>query len=323
MNARPEPPSDREISPTFTALVPAYNAGATVGAAIESILAQSRGDFEAIVIDDGSSDDTEEVARRYTRDRRVHVLSEPNRGPSAARNAGIEVARGTYVSLLDSDDLWLPPYLERMGSALDANPDAGFAYTDAWWLDARHRRIRRATAMAAQKPPAMPPTEAEEFLRELVGRNFVFVGATIRREALDEVGPFNESLSGAEDYELWLRMLARGYRALRVPGPPLAIKRTDSGALSQDRLRMFTVLSQVWRLVVEDHPAPEDVKAKARARMLWADRMAEELRDPSPGRRVARLVRRRLGAARRRFWWRTWQPAPPEVVRAFPDLCRR
>jgi glycosyltransferase involved in cell wall biosynthesis len=308
--------------PTFSAIVPAYNASATLRSAIDSVLGQSRQDFELIVVDDGSADETLELARAYEIDPRVKVVHQENRGLPAARNVAIAQARAPYVSLLDSDDLWLPDYLARMGEALDATPAAGFAYTDAWALDERAKRIRRATAMARLDPPENPPTDPDEFLRLLIRRNFIFVGTTIRMAALKEAGGFNETLWAAEDYELWLRMLAHGRGAVRVPGP-LAVKRVHPAAMSQDPARMYDALDEVWRLVSEEHPAPPDVRARARELRVWAQGRRDAVLSRSLAARTKRSLRARLGAVRRRLDWRlTYRTPPPEVAEAFPDLER-
>ena len=108
---------------TFSVVIAAYEAASTVGGAIQSVLAQTRQDFEVIVVDDGSRDDTAAVAAAIAaKDQRVSVRSQPNGGPSAARNSGIAAGKAELVSMLDSDDLWLPEYLEKMGAALEADP---------------------------------------------------------------------------------------------------------------------------------------------------------------------------------------------------------
>src|SRR4051812_28108863 len=107
------------VEPTFSVAIPAYNAAATIAPALRSVLAQTRGDFEAIVVDDGSTDATAEAVGPFLEDGRITLVQQENRGLSGARNTALASARGRYVSLLDSDDLWLPHYLERMGEALD------------------------------------------------------------------------------------------------------------------------------------------------------------------------------------------------------------
>lgn len=133
-------------------------------------------------------------------------------------NTGIAASQARYVALLDADDLWMPTYLERMGEALDANEWAGFAYTDAWWLDDATGRFYKRTMSEFLGAPSNPPRDPHEFLKLLMPANWLFGGTTMRRSALLRVGGLNDSLRGAEDYELWIRLLARGYGAVRVPG---------------------------------------------------------------------------------------------------------
>jgi glycosyltransferase involved in cell wall biosynthesis len=310
---------------TFTVAIPAYNSAATLTAAAESVLSQSRADFELIIVDDGSTDETLAVARSFERDPRVTIVHQVNQGLPGARNTAI--ARGTapFVSFLDADDLWMPEYLDDMKASLDANPDAGFAFTDAWVLDEGTRRIRRDTATTARlKPPDPLPTDPRELLRVLVRQNFIiFPGATVRRSVLEEVGAFNPRLRAAEDYELWLRIVAHGHAAVRAPRL-LAIKREGFDSMSRERLRMYTALREVWRLVAEEHPAPDDVRATARARIAWAERQIAAVEGRDKLRQAIGLLRRPLGVIRRRLldhrYW--YSDPPPEIARAFPDLDR-
>lgn len=308
--------------PTFTAVIPAYNAEATLGSAIRSVLSQTRGDFELVVVDDGSRDRTPAVARSFESDPRVRIVRHENRGLASARNTGIASSRGRYIAFLDSDDLWMPEYLEALGDALESSPDAGIAYTDGWVLDDATRRIARRTVMAGQRPPVPPPQSAEEFLRMLVvRRNFVPAEAMVRKATLEDVGGFNESLPALEDYELWLRILSHGYRAVRPPGL-LLVRRDRADSMSKDPRLMWEAHQAVWRLLVEQHPAPEDVKAIARGQMRAVDRELAALDGRSGPRWVARRGRHILGRVRRRMLSRQlwYREPPPEVARAFPDL---
>src|SRR5262245_44942919 len=114
--------------------MPAYNTEQTIEAAIVSVLSQARSDFELIVADDGSSDDTPARIERFLEDGRVRLIRGDHRGPSGARNAAIAEALGEYICFLDSDDLWLPSYLEVMSAMLSGAPRAAVAFTDAWVL---------------------------------------------------------------------------------------------------------------------------------------------------------------------------------------------
>jgi glycosyltransferase involved in cell wall biosynthesis len=294
--------------------MPAYNAASTIDAAIDSVLAQTRDDFELIVVNDGSTDDTALHVQRYLEDARISMISQTNLGQAVARNTAIAVSRGVLVSLLDSDDLWLPHYLEVMAATFEREPTASVAYTDAWVLDDRTRRIARRTAMGHWHP-AVAPKEPEPFLRALLELgNFVFVGATIRREILTEVGAFRTGVSGSEDYELWLRIASRGYRFARCP-VTLAVYRRSPGQTSSDPDQMRRSGHEVFRIVAEEYDIPDDVRELARKRIpmrgVFTQRRRRFAGIPAPIHQA--LVRVRD------FHLRT----PTEIREAFPDLRSR
>jgi glycosyltransferase involved in cell wall biosynthesis len=304
-------------APTFSVVIPAYNTAETLGEAIESVLAQTRDDFEVIVIDDGSSDNTAEIAASFA-DRRVQVYSQENAGPSAARNRGIELAVGKYVSSLDSDDLWLPDYLVEMGRALEENPRAGFAYTHAWILDASDRFRTVPTGAWHQPPtPMLPP---DQFIAELLRECFVNA-PTIRRAALEQVGGYDKNISHGEDWELWLRLANAGFEAVRVAGP-LTIYRNRPGSHSADLVAMADAPTVVYRKVLEHHQISPQVKAIVEARLKAIDRRTKL------DMRILLSMRGAVGTATRGFRvrylpsnrWHLRSVPPPNVAEAFPDL---
>ena len=306
-------------TPRYSVVIAAFNAGRTIASAVASTLTQTESDLEVIVVDDGSSDGTAEVVERI-RDSRVRLLSQVNNGPAAARNTGVAAARGRYVSFLDSDDLWLPSYLARAGSALDQALRPGFAYTDAYAFDSTSGRVRRRTAMELMRPPTPPPAECDRFLVELLRRNFVYTSTTVPRTVLEDVGGYDESMLGAEDYELWLRIVARGYRPVWIPGQH-ALYRIHSGQLSRDRLRMTRECAAMFRsLSFDAMPVPQREVVIRRRRET-----ERELRIATRDDRVrwaVRQLRHALGRVRQRVglgdsWY---DPPPVEVATAFPDL---
>ena len=109
-------------APRFSVVVPTYDRAASIGRTLDSVFAQSLADFELIVVDDGSSDDTLERLDRID-DPRLVVATQPNAGPAAARNRGVRLARGAHVAFLDSDDLWYPRFLEAAAALLEPDPD--------------------------------------------------------------------------------------------------------------------------------------------------------------------------------------------------------
>jgi glycosyltransferase involved in cell wall biosynthesis len=291
--------------------MPAYNAAATIGAAIESVLRQSRGDFELIVVDDASTDDTSARVQAYLADQRVKLIRQAKGGVAVARNAAIEASRGELISLLDSDDLWLPNYLETMHATLAADPAAGVAYTDAWVLHDGTHMVERRSGMSHTHPRSAP-NGPDAFLRALLEYgNFIFVSATIRREVLAAVGAFRQEVAPSEDYELWLRIAAHGYRFVRSP-LKLAVHRRRRGQASEDPETMRRASNEVFRLVTDEYDVPDDIRELARKRIpMRRIRTPRPRRVPPPLRpaytRIARL---------RRFYVRP----PLEIRRAFPDL---
>ena len=307
--------------PTFSVLVPAYNTEGTIAAALRSALAQTRRDFEIVVVDDGSTDGTAEAVRPFLEESRVKLVQQENRGLAGARNTALAHAHGPFVSLLDSDDLWLPDYLERMGAALERDTQAAFAYGDAWVLDDETRRIRLKTAMADVRPPSVPPRHPRVLALELLRRNFVFVATTIRRAVLDEVGPFDASLRSAEDYELWLRIALAGHYAVRVDGQ-VALYRLRPGQLSSNRVEMLRHLRRVFELVERNPRATDEVRALARARAELMDDSLAAISGKRPLSAVQYRARLALGRLKRSLvrppiWY---ERPPPEVAAAFPDL---
>jgi glycosyltransferase involved in cell wall biosynthesis len=300
--------------PLFSVVVPAYNAGATIHSAVGSALAQTQSDLEVVVVDDGSTDDTAEIVGQLS-DPRVRLISQPNGGLAGARNAGIAAAHGTYVALLDSDDLLLPRYLELSQQALETSAEAGFAYTDAYVFDQTSGRVRRRSAMQRNRPPVPPPVGRDDFLMALLRRNFIYVAATIPRRVLDDVGGFDESRSSAEDYELWLRILIKGYRAAWIPGRQ-ALYRKHSGQMSRKLVTMTRNVLDVYEgLRMADLPSDAH-------RELLAERRRQTKRELTLLTRTAWMVPQRLvTVAKRAGLSESWYDTPPpEIAAAFPNL---
>jgi glycosyltransferase involved in cell wall biosynthesis len=296
-------------SPTFSVVMAAHNSAATIAESIESVRRQTRSDWELIVIDDGSKDSTAEVGERFD-DPRIRVVREAeNRGPSAARNRGISLARAPLVCTLDSDDLMLPQFLETMASTLDNAAEASVAFTDAWVLDDASGRVRKSSAMASAKPPDPVPADTRTFLVELLRRNFIFNSVAARRESLLAVGGYDERLWIDEDWELWLRLAAAGVRFARAPRL-LAVYRKHGASLTSDSQRLIAARREVYRIVAKEWPADSGVQALAldlmRRSELRARRRARAFRVLRP----LFTLRRKL---REPLLWHA-QP-PPEVAK--------
>jgi glycosyltransferase involved in cell wall biosynthesis len=310
------------MEPAFSVIMPAFNAEMTVGSAVRSVLAQTRTDFELLVVDDGSTDKTVEEVRKELSDSRIRLLSQEHRGAAAARNRAISEARGTFISMLDSDDLWQPNYLKVMGDVLAGNPQAALAYTDAWVFDQVKRRFQRATALAELSVPSTLLAQPLALLSRLLQNNFVYTSVTVKHEVILQVGPFNTDLPAASDYEMWLRIAARGHTFVRAPGR-LAIYRNRPGSLSSNPRRLAAGIRDAYLTVAEDPTLPEELTTVAQTRVRECEALLASSMSAHHARRRLFGLRphlARLKHALLRTWYRN---PPPELRWVVPELTQQ
>ena len=240
-------------------IIPAYNVAPYIAEALESLFAQTWRDVEAIVINDGSTDETEEELAPY-RDRIV-LIKQENSGVMAARNAGLRVARGRYIALLDGDDLWAPRFLERLVGLLESDASVSLAYPNAVFLGSPNFSGRLYQEV-------FPATEPVTFDRVLRRKCHIFGSVVMRREALDDVGLFDESLEGqgAEDFELWLRMLQRGHR-FKFTSESLAKYRWRQDSLSNTGIGSLSCLISVYEKFLASELTAEDNRVWIKSRL--------------------------------------------------------
>jgi glycosyltransferase involved in cell wall biosynthesis len=187
------------MTPKVSVVMPCYNAAAHLQRSIGSVQAQGMTDWELIAVNDGSTDGSAGVLDALARDDpRIRPLHQANAGAAAARNRGLEAAKGKFTAFLDSDDTWSPDFLREMVAALDRCPDAGIAYC-GW---------QNIGLGGGRDKPYVPPDyeagdKADAFLRTCP---WPIHGALVRAEHIRDAGGFDESLSSCMDYDLWLRL---------------------------------------------------------------------------------------------------------------------
>lgn len=209
--------------PRVSVVIPAYNSAAKVKQAIESVLAQTYNDFEIVVIDDGSTDNTESIVRAFGD--RVLYFRQENQGAGAARNSGIWKSRGEYIAFLDSDDLWSAEKLSVQVPLLENDPELGLVYSD-WAVVSENGGVDPSFL-------ARVPSASGYVFDQLVQWGFILTsGVVVRRKCLEDVGDFDNSLSIAQDYDLWLRISYRWKVAL--VDKALVTKRNWNGSLSSN-----------------------------------------------------------------------------------------
>jgi glycosyltransferase involved in cell wall biosynthesis len=205
-------PKTDDQNPLVTVIIPTYNRGWILKEAIDSVLSQDFEDFELIVVDDGSTDNTIDILDGYAND--IIVLRQGNRGVSAARNAGIAYASGQFIAFLDSDDLWLPGKLSRQVDFFKSNPNALICQTEELWIrsgkrvNPKHRHKKFSGMIFKHSLPLC-----------IVSPSAVM----LKKSLLGKTGVFDESFPACEDYDLWLRISCK-YPVFLID-TPLIIKR--------------------------------------------------------------------------------------------------
>jgi glycosyltransferase involved in cell wall biosynthesis len=225
-------------------IIPTFNHARFVGAAIDSALAQTVSAFEVIVVDDGSTDETPTVLARYAA--RVRVLRQENRGLSAARNAGLAAAHGTFVSFLDADDVMAPTKLAAQLEVLERSHAIGWTYCDVLMETV----ATGATARASERFGYASRALDGWLFPELIHGNFIpAIAPLVRRTALEAAGGFDERLTALEDWDMWLRLSL--IAEARYTPAVLVTYRIRPDGMSEDRARMdrsrFQVLDKINR----------------------------------------------------------------------------
>lgn len=228
--------------PLVSVIIPTYNRACIVSEAIDSVLSQTYANIEVFVVDDGSSDNTQEVLRPYGR--RLQVVRQQNAGPAAARNRALERAQGEVITFLDSDDLWLPTYLKRQISVLQrAGNRVPCSLCNAWIETPGQKKIT-----SFDLAWIFPPCEEGMWLNvpEVVATRPVMFNqmAAIRRQSLQKAGGFNAGMRFWEDFDLEFRLSLRGPWAF-IREPLVIYRRNTQGSLAEKALGDQIALAQV------------------------------------------------------------------------------
>lgn len=188
------------MTPRVSVIIPTYNRASVIRRAVESVFDQSFCDWELIIVDDGSTDNTRDLLKPYADHPRVRLFETENKGVSAARNLGVRRARGAWIAFLDSDDQWLPEKLEKQVGQSQKDPDIPVIHGDEIWI----RRGVRVNPMKKHQKKG-----GDIFAQALrlccISPSTVFM----KKSLFDKVGYFKEHFPVCEDYDLWLRITGR------------------------------------------------------------------------------------------------------------------
>ena len=248
-------------SPVVSVIIPAYLAASDIGAALDSVFAQTFSNFEVIIVNDGSPDTPELEAAIAPYRSRVGYIVQPNKGAAAARNTGVRTARGQYLAFLDADDLWESTFLRRQTWFLDATPACTLVYSDA--------AITGQSPLAGRRFMDSAPSDGPVTLISLIEQRCNVLMSTVvaRRQAIVEAGLFDESLRRGQDFDMWLRLAARGHQ-MAYQHIVLAERRARANGLSGDAVtelkRAINVLDRFGR----QHELPPQAQTALRVQLV-------------------------------------------------------
>lgn len=218
-------------------IMPAYNAQKFITESIESVIAQTYLDWELIVIDDGSTDDTGAIIRQYEqRDARIKSISQDNSGQGNAKNAGIAISTGEYIAFLDADDLWLKEKLEVSVGAIKA-ANAELLFTN-YAVFNNELDVSKTTTMQVGNTIYKGRESIITFLNYNQIPNLTVLA---KREAVISAGKFTD-MKVAEDYEMWLRMLGMGHTFQSIAAPLSLYRMHDNSITAKDRHATFEII---------------------------------------------------------------------------------
>lgn len=225
-------------------ITPTYNRRDFIVDAIESVIAQTYSDWELLIVDDGSTDDTKDLITPYLQDPRISYTYQSNHGQAYARQQALKSAKGQYVAFLDSDNLWLPERLEKEIVQLDANPDIDVCYGDLITIDEQGNELSREN-MKRYSGDIAPL---------MIRQNFVSMNTTlIRKEAIERVGGFRSSVARGDDYDLYLRMSAES-KFLYIK-EYLAKYRVMENQISSNKEARFTSDFEIINHFIRNYPS--------------------------------------------------------------------
>lgn len=234
--------------PKVSVVIPAYNCERFISTAIESVLGQTYGDYEIIVVNDGSTDKTDEVLSRYAS--KIKKIYQPNKGPAEARNTGIANSEGGYIAFLDQDDAWLPEKLRMQVEVMEKNNKLGLVYTDTYVL--KDKEFGNADCLCRRSFQTRQPHRGS-VIEYLFLDNFIATSSVmVRKECFSEIGMFDPSVVPSEDYDRWLR-IAADYEIDFVDAP-LVKFRDHIAAFAGNKIVTLTHAIDVLNKVLSEYP---------------------------------------------------------------------
>jgi len=272
--------------PTVSVIIPTYQRPHWVKEAIESVLAQNYKDYEIIVVNDGSTDNTAEVLNQFQDTIKI-ITHKRNKGQAAARNTAIASSQGRYIAFIDDDDIWLPSKLEKTITLLEANQKIGLIYSDMFFFN------EKEVFPEPQSKKQPLHLACVRWMLFLFG-NIVPMPCTVvvRRESLDQVGLFDETVNFCDDYDLWLRISEKWL--LYYLDEPLAMYRLSETNASKDKERITRMVLAVKEKAIHRHSDYRRLSPHLLERGFYKYyfKLANLYIDRSEGEKVREVIRR-------------------------------
>ena len=229
--------------PKVSVIIPAYNSARLLRSTLQSVFEQTHRDYEVIVVDDGSTDDTKAVV--VASDGPVSYLHQVNQGPSAARNTGILAAKGEFICFLDADDLWIPEKLAIQLEFMDRNPHVGLVFSDEDEFDDQGVQCVSLLSKSRFYSEIVSSSLVQQPFQKLLLENFIPTSTVmVRKRCFDATGVFDLSLRGPEDRDMWSR-IAVHFPIAYVPGL-LGRKRAVADSVSRDQEATLRSRIRLW-----------------------------------------------------------------------------
>ncbi len=277
----------------ISTVIPLFNGETYIARALDSVLSQRYANFEIIIIDDGSTDQSVAQIGKYLGDARVKYLSQENAGVAAARNTGIRHATGEYIAFLDQDDLWLPDKLALQVAYMEQHPEVALVHSDMAFIDGIGSTLDAPDWAWVQETYG-------HCMRELfMGNSIATLTALVRRTCLDAVGLLRQVLAPADDWDLWLRLAAR-YPFGFIP-EVTGCYRVHAGNESRKLVQMLLAETRVVETFLAEHAEAEEIIG----RQLIRGKLFSLYRDTA-----ALLAREKANGAARQFWLKAVKQSP-------------
>ena len=237
-----------KLQKKVSVIIPSFNSGEFLDEAIQSVAGQTYKNLEIIVVNDGSSDNTEEIVRRWQKqDSRIRYIEHRfNKGLAAARNTGIKNSYGEYIAFLDADDVWIPTKLEVQIHAIEKEKVQG-AFSN-WWIWDNFSGSKKLAFFEN------PLRGSKDIINSLVKKNFGNSSTFVtKKEIFNQIGFFDETLKASEDYDFWLRLFFNNIKIAWI-NEPLVFYRQHNSQMSLNIYRMKMSRLKIFKKIVRNYP---------------------------------------------------------------------